>query len=61
MKLYRHVGTILFLFVAFCFAGYAAHQIELMHDSILLSCGVFTTIFSGIVAVIVKVHHIFFL
>lgn len=61
MKLYRHVGTILFLFGAFWLAGYAAFQFELLHENILVSCGVFTTVFSGIIALLIKIHHFLFL
>lgn len=61
MKLYRQVGAILFLFGAFCVAGYAVFQFETFHESILLSCGIFTTVFSGIIALLVKIHHLLFL
>ena len=61
MKLYRHTGAILLLFVAFYLAGYTATRFELIHENIFLSCGVFTTIFSAIVAVAIKIHHLFFL
>lgn len=46
------------LLTAFYLAGFAALTCESWHDNILLSCGIFTGIFSSVIAGALKVYHI---
>lgn len=59
-SVWRKAGTLLVLFLAFYIGGMAGLACEHFHDSLALSTGIFTAVFTGIVAVAAKIYHLFY-
>lgn len=51
----------LLLVVAFYLGGVTASACEMYHQSLVMSCGIFTAVFTGIVAIGAKVYHFLFI
>lgn len=54
------VATLLVLFLAFYIGGMVGLACENFHDSLALSTGIFTAVFTGIIAIAAKIYHLFY-
>lgn len=56
----KRLCLMLLLLVAFYLGGTTAMGSEIYHESLVMSCGIFTAVFTSIIALGAKVYHFLF-